>query len=58
MPNQRKKGKVHLGGYFDKRLIEELNALAKERRIPRSQLVDEILQDALKRYERRRAPGV
>ena len=57
MANQRKKTKVHLGGYYEKALKEDLKRLAKEKGISLSALVEEILEDGLKAYKRRRGDG-
>lgn len=51
MPNQRKKTKALLGGYFEKPLIAELKRIAKNRGITVSALVEEILLDGVRDYE-------
>lgn len=57
MPNQRKKGKVFVAGYYHKALKEELQRLAKEKKISVSRLVEELLESGLKDYKRRRGDG-
>jgi hypothetical protein len=54
MPNQRKKSKVHLGGYYEKVLKEELATLAKAKGTTVSKLVEQILEDAVADYKRRK----
>lgn len=54
MPNQRKASKVHLGGYYEKELKDELKKLAKDRGITMSELVDELLREGVKNYRRLR----
>jgi hypothetical protein len=54
MPNQRKKTKVHLGGYYERELKDELKRIAKARGIKTSVLVEELLQAGVEDYKRRK----
>lgn len=47
MANQRKKSKVHIGGYFEKSLKTELQRRADDRGISVGALINEILEDAV-----------
>ena len=38
-----------------KELVPEFDKLAKETRVPKSRLLDEAIEDLLKKYEKRRA---
>ena len=38
---------------LDNRLMEQFNQLAKDTRIPKSRLIDEAIEDLLKKYEKR-----
>ena len=40
---------------LDNRLMEQFNQLAKDTRIPKSRLIDEAIEDLLKKYEKRTA---
>ena len=40
---------------LDNRLMEQFNQLAKDTRIPKSRLIDEAIEDLLKKYEKRNA---
>ena len=40
---------------LDNRLMEQFNQLAKDTRIPKSRLIDEAIEDLLKKYEKRKA---
>jgi len=54
MPNQRKKSKVHLGGYYERQLKDELVRLARQRKISISLLVEEMLRAGVEDYQRRK----
>lgn len=58
MPNQRKTSKVHLGGYYERELKDELRKLAKARGISLSEFVEELLHAGVKNYRRRLRRGV
>ena len=38
---------------LDNELVEPLNELSKKTRVPKSRLLDEAIEDLLKKYERR-----
>ena len=38
-------------------LVEPFNELSKKTRVPKSRLIDEAVEDLLKKYEKRRAEG-
>ena len=40
---------------LDNALVEPLNELSKKTRVPKSRLIDEAIEDLLKKYERRLA---
>ena len=40
---------------LDNKLVEPLNALSKKTRVPKSRLLDEAIEDLLKKYEKRTA---
>ena len=40
---------------LDNKLVEPLNALSKKTRVPKSRLIDEAIEDLLKKYEKRMA---
>jgi len=47
MANQRKKTKVHIGGYFEKSLKVQLKQTADDRGISFSALINELLENAV-----------
>lgn len=49
MPNQRKKGKVIIGGYVDSRLKTQLRKMSLASKKPMSQVIEELLREALQR---------
>ncbi len=57
MPNQRKKSKVHLGGWYEKALRDDIRRLAKERGITLSQFVEQLLEAGVADYKRRQKSG-
>ena len=40
---------------LDNKLVEPLNELSKKTRVPKSRLIDEAIEDLLKKYEKRMA---
>lgn len=54
MPNQRSKGKVHLGAYVDRSLKLRILAIAAEREKTLSDLLTEILKAEVSNDERQR----
>lgn len=46
------KNRKRIGSAIDKDLLERLQVLAKETRIPMSKLLDESIADLLKKYEK------
>ena len=38
---------------LDNKLVEPLNALSKKTRVPKSRLLDEAIEDLLKKYEKK-----
>lgn len=40
---------------LDKKLVEPFDELAKKTRVPKSRLLDEAIEDLLKKYEKRMA---
>ena len=40
---------------LDNKLVEPLNELSKQTRVPKSRLIDEAIEDLLKKYEKRLA---
>lgn len=40
---------------LDNKLVEPLNELSKKTRVPKSRLIDEAIEDLLKKYEKRLA---
>lgn len=40
---------------LDNELVEPFNALSKKTRVPKSRLIDEAIEDLLKKYEKRLA---
>ena len=40
---------------LDNALVEPLNELSKKTRVPKSRLIDEVIEDLLKKYEKRLA---
>lgn len=38
---------------LDKQLVDPFNALSKKTRVPKSRLLDEAIEDLLKKYEKR-----
>jgi hypothetical protein len=53
MPNQRKKGKVLVGGFFDKATKAQFKAEAKRRNMTVSQLMIHLLELAAKDADRK-----
>ena len=49
MGNQQLKNRVPLGSAVDKKLVEKLKELSKESKIPISRLLDEAIEDLLKK---------
>lgn len=49
--NRGLKNRIPVSNAIDKRLWEGLDQLHKETRIPKSRLLDEAIQDLLKKYE-------
>ena len=47
--------RVRFTSSLDKALMPKLDRLSKETRIPKSRLLDEAVEDLLKKYEKRRA---
>lgn len=45
--------RVRFTSSLDKKLMPRLDQLAKETRIPKSRLLDEAVEDLLKKYEKR-----
>ena len=42
---------------LDNKLVEPLNALSKKTRVPKSRLLDEAIEDLLKKYEKKDGSG-
>ena len=40
---------------LDNKLVEPLNELSRKTRVPKSRLIDEAIEDLLKKYEKRMA---
>ena len=55
MPNQRSKNKVHLGGFLDKELNEEIIKLAQAEGMNKFGFVVKLIREAL---EQRKKTGV
>lgn len=47
--------RVRFTSSLKKELMPELDRLSEETRIPKSRLIDEAIEDLLKKYEKRRA---
>lgn len=47
MANQRKKTKVHIGGYYEKELKEELSRTAKAKGLSVSRVVEQLIKTNL-----------
>lgn len=45
--------RTRLASSLDNALVEPLNELSKKTRIPKSRLLDEAIEDLLKKYEKR-----
>ena len=57
MANQRKKSKVHLGGWYEKGLRDECRRLAKEKGITLSKLLEQLIEAGVADYKRRQKSG-
>ena len=57
MPNQRSKNKAHLGGFVEKKLLEEIVRLAKKEGMEFNKFgfVQKLIQEALERRKKKPA---
>lgn len=47
VPNKRKKGKVHVGGYFEKQLVDSVTRLSKQTGLSRSALIERLILEGM-----------
>lgn len=49
MPNQRAKGKKVIGTWVDDQTVAELDRIAKRLKLPRSKVIEMIIEDEIKK---------